>query len=142
MSTPIYEGTTPLVTDRYIITATAGEDLLIGQVVEITADWTAKKATSNPSAKHVGITLTAALNGKKVSIVCRGLARATAYGTITAGDSVGSAVDGKVQTIAVVTATDCNTSAGTAIAINNTRAILGVALAGAASGGTAYILVW
>ena len=141
MSAPFYEGTTPLISDRYIITATAGEDITMGQVVEISADWTVAKPASNPSAKYVGIALTTASSGKKVSIVCRGLARAKAYGTITAGDQVGSGPGGTVETIATVTAEDCNTSAGTAAAINSARSVLGVAIAGAASGGTAYILV-
>jgi len=140
MSTPIYEGTTPLVSDRYIISATAGEDITVGQFVEITADWTVAKPTTNPSTKRTGVALTSALSGKKVGIVCRGLLRGKAYGAITAGDLVGSGPGGTVQTIAPITAVDCNTSAGTAAAINKAMSVLGVAFAGAASGGTAYIL--
>lgn len=145
MSAPIFEGTTPLVSDRYIVTATAGEDLLtIGTLVEITADWTVKASTLTTTAsnKVMGTTLTAAKSGKRITVVCRGLARAIAYGAVTAGDTVAAGPSGTVQTIAQPTATDCNTSAGTAAAISKMVAGLGKALAGAASGGTAYILLF
>lgn len=141
MSAPVFEGTTPHVSDRYITTEIAGEDITIGQVVEITADWTVKKPTTNPSLKKCGISLTSALSGKAVSVLWRGLARAKAYGTISAGDYVGSGPLGTIQTIPGVTAADCNTSAGTASAINQSRAGIGWANAGATSGGTAYVLV-
>jgi hypothetical protein len=144
MSAPTYEGTTPLASDRYIVTAIAGEDLLtIGNVVEISDDWTVKASTltTTPSNKVMGITLTAAKSGKRISVVCRGLARATAYGTINAGDTVAAGPGGTVQTIAQPTSDDCNTSAGTAAVISKMVAGLGKALVGAASGGTAYILL-
>jgi hypothetical protein len=141
MATPVYEGTNPLVSDRYIITATAGEDLTMGEVVEISADWTVAKPTTNPSLKFCGICLTSALSGKKVSVILRGLARAIAYGTITAGDRLGTARYGRVATIADAADADLISSAGIALAINNSRKILGRAIYGAASGGTAYILL-
>jgi hypothetical protein len=126
MSAPIFEGTTPLISDRYIITLTAGEDLPVGVVVEITADWTVKKTTSaTASSKVMGITLTSAKNGGKVSVIARGLARATAYGSISAGDQIASAPAGAVQTYAT----------------KDTCAI-GNALAAATSGGTAYVVFW
>ena len=141
MSAPIYEGTSPLVSDRYIITAIAGEDLTMGQVVEISTDWTVKKPTTNPSTKPFGVCLTSAKNGKSVSVVSRGLVRATAYGTINNGDMVISGPNGTVTTLALLGSGDVNTSAGTATAINNLRGILGTCIAGAASGGSAYILL-
>ena len=141
MSAPVFEGTSPLVADRYTTMEIAGEDLTMGQVVEITADWTVKKPSTNPSVMRCGICLTSALNGKAVTVCWRGLARAKAYGTVTAGDAVSSGPGGTVQTVAAPTATDCNTSAGTATAITKARSILGWANAGTVSGGTAYILV-
>ena len=141
MSTPTFEGTSPLVSDRYIVTAIAGEDLTMGQVVEISTDWTVKKPTANPSTKRMGICLTNAKNGKSVSVICRGLARGTAYGTITAGDMVTSGPSGTITTLELLTASDVTTSAGTATAINTMRGILGTCFAGAASGGSAYILL-
>jgi hypothetical protein len=141
MSAPVFEGTTPLVSDRYVTQEIAGEDLTIGQVVEITADWTVKKPTTNPSLTRCGICQISALNGKAISVLWRGLARAKAYGTITAGDAVGSGPGGTIQTVPAPTATDCNTSAGTAAAITKARNVMGWANAGAASGGSAYILL-
>jgi hypothetical protein len=129
MSAPIYEGTTPLVSDRYIITLTAGEDLAVGVVVELTADWTVKKPTAVNSLKNVGITLTSAKSGGKVTVVCRGICRATAYGNIAVGDQVTNAPANAPGSVT----TDNS---------NKNTSILGQALAAASSGGTAYILLW
>jgi hypothetical protein len=124
MSAPIYEATTPLVSDRFIITLVAGEDLDIGQVVEITADWTVKK-TTGVSYKVKGVTLTKATNGSRASIICRGIVRVTAQGNISVGDQVSSAAYGRVSTYAT-----------------KDSAAIGCAFAAAVSGGTAYIELW
>jgi hypothetical protein len=127
MSTPIFEGTNPLVSDRYIITLTAGEDLAMGVLVELTADWTVKKPTVANSTKVVGITFTSAKNGQKVSVACRGVVRALADGAIAVGDQLtSSALPGYVKTD--------NTTKNTSI--------IGQAAAAATSGGTAYVLLW
>jgi hypothetical protein len=141
LSTPTFEGTSPHIQDRYIIPMIAGEDLTMGQVVEITADNTVKKPTTNPSLKRCGVCMTTAKSGKEISVLWRGRARATAYGTITAGDFVVSGPAGTIQTQAAATSTDCNTSAGTATSINQNRAKLGFCEIGAASGGSAIILI-
>ena len=88
MATPEYEGTAPLISDRYIITMTAGEALSIGDIVEITADYTVKKPTGKNSLKVVGICLTNAANGARVTIVNRGLCRIKTMGTVVAGDQL------------------------------------------------------
>jgi hypothetical protein len=127
MSAPQFEGTSPLISDRYIITMTAGEDLTMGQVVELTDVWTVKKPTAANSKKIVGICLTNALNGKKVSIVCRGICRAIAYGAIAAGDQLTNhSSGGKVKT-------DNST-------LNTT--IIGMSVETIASGGTGVIILW
>lgn len=141
MSLPTFEGTTPLISDRYITPEIAGEDLTMGMVVEISADGTVKKPTTNPSLKRCGICMTTAKSGKEISVLWRGRARATAYGTISAGDFVVSAPGGLIATQAAATATDCNTSAGTATSINQNRAKLGWCEIGAVSGGTAIIFI-
>jgi hypothetical protein len=141
MSLPTFEGTTPLISDRFITPEIAGEDLTIGQVVEITADGTVRKPATNPSLKHCGICMTTAKSGKEISVLWRGRARATAYGTITAGDIIVSGPGGTIQTQAAATATDCNTSAGTATSINQNRAHMGHCEIGAASGGSAIIMI-
>ena len=141
MSTPQLEGISPLISDRFILPEIAGEDLTMGQVVERSADNTVKKPTSNPSLQRCGICLTSALSGKEISVLWRGQARAKAYGTVTYGDAVGSGPGGTVQKVGPATSSDCNTSAGTALAVNRARSIIGWAKAGAVSGGTAVILV-
>ena len=128
MSAPFYEGTGPLVSDRFINTFIAGEDLALGVLVEFTADFTVKKTVAVNSKKVVGLTYTAAVNGAKVSVVCRGLCRAKAYGAITAGDQLcsGPTAPGTVKSD---TAT-----------LNTT--IIGTAAQGIASGATGLILLW
>ena len=115
--------------------------MTMGQVVEITGDYTVAKPTTNPTLKRMGICLTSAASGKSVSVLCRGLARAKAYGTVTAGDKVGSGPGGTIQTIADVAAGDLTSSGAIATAINNTHGKFAVALQGAASGGNAVILM-
>jgi hypothetical protein len=130
MSTPFYEGTTPLISDRYIITMTAGEDLAVGVLVELTSAWAVKKTTTANSLKVVGITLTAASNGGKVTIVCRGICRAKAYGSISAGDQLTSAASASTPGTVVTDNTNKNTS------------IVGMAVEAIASGATGVILLW
>ena len=116
MSAPFLEGTSPHISDRYIITMTAGEDLSVGDIVEITADYTVKKPTSTNSLKIAGICLTNAANGKKVSIINRGVCRIKTFGTVNAGDQL--AVSG-----------------GTAITDNTNKntSIIGIAIKAAVS---------
>ncbi len=139
MSTPNYFSGFPnleasagasLVSDTFVITMLAGEDLVAGYLVEITADFTVKKCQTQNSTKVKGITLTNAKNGSPVSIACRGLVRATAWGSIAAGDQVGSASGG--------------TSAGLIISDNASKntTILGQALQAIPSGGVGIVALW
>jgi Na+-transporting NADH:ubiquinone oxidoreductase subunit NqrA len=127
MAAPQYEGTSPLISDRYIVTFIAGEDLNIGDLVEYSGDWTVKRSTVVVGTKKfAGIVLTKAASGKRVSVVKRGICRVIAYGTLAAGDQV------KPQN-------------GTRMIADNTTlntTIVGQVSAGAASGGTAYIDLW
>ena len=125
---PIYEGTTPLVSDRYIISLTAGVALSMGQVVEIQTDWTVHLPSAANSLKVVGICLTnQATIGRKVSIVCRGVCRATSGGAINAGDQVTNDANGNVITD--------NTS--------KNSSIRGIALTTvSATGQIVYLLLW
>lgn len=119
-----------LVSDSFVITMIAGEDLSPGYLVEITGDFTVKKCQTQNSTKVKGITLTGAKNGSPVSIVCRGLVRAIAWGSIAAGDQIGSASGG--------------TSAGDIISDNSSKntTILGQALQAIASGGVGLVALW
>ncbi|MGA3192671.1 MAG: hypothetical protein ABSD73_09205 [Candidatus Bathyarchaeia archaeon] len=128
MSTWPLEGTTPLIADRFINTYIAGEDLLaVGVFVEITADNTVKKCTTQNSTKIAGVTLTKAYNGQKISIVARGRCRIVPYSSLSAGDQFGSAASG-----------------GTAIQDNSSKnaTILGVCVQGGNSAGTAICDLW
>lgn len=128
MSTPFFEGTTPLISDRFIITMIAGEALSVGQLVELTAAWTVKKPTAINSLKIVGICLTNAASGAKVTIVSRGICRAIANKAIAAGDQItnSGAVPGSIITD--------NASKNTTV--------LGLAVEAIASGGTGTIFLW
>jgi hypothetical protein len=126
MAAPQYEGTTPLISDRYIITMTAGEALSMGNLVELSAAWTVKKTTAVNSLKVVGICLTNAVNGAKVTVVCRGICRAVANLAITWGDQLTSSSAGMVKTD--------NSSKNTTI--------IGMAVESIASGGTGVIFLW
>jgi hypothetical protein len=128
LSTWPLEGTTPLIADRFINTYIAGEDLLaVGVFVEITADNTVKKCTTQNSTKIAGVTLTKAYNGQKISIVARGRCRIVPYSSLSAGDQFGSAASG-----------------GTAIQDNSSKnaTILGVCVQGGNSAGTAICDLW
>jgi hypothetical protein len=141
MATPQYEGTSPLISDAYITSEIAGEDLTMGQIVERSADNTVKKPASNPSLQRCGICFTSALSGKMISVLWRGYARVKAYGTLAYGDAFGSGPGGTAQKVGPATSSQCNTSAGTALAINQARAIMGWVRQGAVSGGTAFVYV-
>jgi hypothetical protein len=136
MSTPIYESTSPLINDRFINSYVAGEDLLPGYLVEMTADWTVKKVRTQASLKVVGITLTNAVAGRSVSVVGRGQCRIKVWGTtLVYGDQFGSGGAGD---------TGGTVSAGTAIQDNTSKGstILGNVVQGGPSGGTAVVNLW
>jgi hypothetical protein len=128
-STPL-EGTTPLISDRYIITCQAGAAITMGQLLYVYTDGTVKPTAAANVKNIIGFALTNQPTvGGKVSVVNRGICRGTAYGTITAGDQITSASGGSGGLIQ----TD-NSSLNTTI--------IGIALQGASSGGTATILMW
>jgi hypothetical protein len=126
MSAPQFEGTSPLISDRYILTMIAGEDLTMGQAVYLSAAWTVKKTTGANMKTFFGICLTSAKSGSKISVLCRGLCRATAYGSIAAGDQLTSYSAGRIET-------DNAT-------LNTT--IIGMAVEAISSGGTGTIVLW
>jgi hypothetical protein len=122
--------------DRFINPYIAGEALSPGSLVEMTADWTVKMVRTQNSAKVVGITLTAAVAGRMVSVVGRGQCRIKVWGTtLVYGDQFASG--GGSDTAGTV-------SAGTAIQDNThlNATILGNVVQGAISGGTAIVNLW
>jgi hypothetical protein len=136
LSAPIFEGTTPVIADRFINIYIAGENLSPGSIVELTGDWTVKMCRTQNSLKVVGITLTGAVAGRMVSVFGRGLGRVKIWGTsVVAGDQFGSGGAGD---------TGGTVSAGTAIQDNASKnsSILGIIVQGAASGATAVCNLW
>ncbi len=104
ISTSNIDGTGPDYSERYRITCIADGAITAGQVVQISGDWKAKVSSSEtPSNDMMGIALTSAADTKTVTVLCRGLNKVTAYGTITAGDYVGSGPNGTMQTITAPT---------------------------------------
>ena len=127
---PFLEGTSPLVSDRYIITlaVASGVTVTMGQVVEVNTDWTVDVPSGANSLKVIGIALTGGTAGQYVSIVCRGVCRAISGGAMNAGDQVtNGASNGQVITD--------NSSKNTSI--------MGIALSTVSSSGqTVYVLLW
>jgi hypothetical protein len=103
----------------------------MGQLLYLTANNTVAPTNAANMKTIVGFALTTPISGagQKVSVVTRGIIRATAYGTINAGDQITSASGGSGGLIQ----TDNST-------LNTT--IIGICIQGAASGGTAIIALW
>jgi len=104
MAAPTLEGTTALISDRYICTFEADTGgVTAGQVVYLSAAWKVKP-TDGARKDVVGVALTTAAAGKKVAVVCRGLVRVVASAAITVNSRIGSAAAGKVAAIAALDA--------------------------------------
>jgi hypothetical protein len=127
LSAPYFEGTTPLIADRYILRFIAGAAITVGQAVELTAAWTVTPtASTSGSYKLMGVALTnASAAGKSVTVICRGLVRATCYGSVSAGDQVCTSLNGTLQTYTT-----------------HDTASVGNAVTAGTSGGTAYFVLW
>jgi hypothetical protein len=130
LSAPIFDGTSPLISDRFILRFIAGEDLVAGVLVELTAAWTVKKPTAANSKKVMGITLTAAKNGASVSVVNRGLCRALMYGSVSPGDQLVSSGDVGYNGYLKADNSTLNTTT------------LGQAVESISSGGTGCLILW
>jgi len=107
MSTTLtLEGTTAFIRDRFLVgELTTLANVTAGQAVKIGAGSSgAVVPTAAVLDTIYGVALINANAGSKVTIVARGLARATAIATMNAGDIVGaSATAGYVATIAETT---------------------------------------
>ena len=76
----------------------ASKDVKKGQVVEISGDMTIAP-TSTASKKVIGVAMFDAKTGEEVAVETEGLFKMKASASITAGDLVESAADGKVATV-------------------------------------------
>ena len=133
MSFPQFDAsgaTGALVADRFMNTFIAGEALNPGVLVELTAAFTVKRPTAANSLKIIGITMTKqATIGGKITVLCRGMTRATAFGSIAYGDQLTSGPASQPGTVQ----TD-NTSKNTTV--------IGIALQAISSGATGIIMMW
>lgn len=77
---------------------TASADVVKGQVVEVSGDMTVAP-TSAASAKVLGVAMFDAKSGENVVVETEGLFKLTASASITAGDIIESAADGKVAKV-------------------------------------------
>jgi hypothetical protein len=133
LSFPSYDAgaTGVLVSDRFINTFIAGEALnSVGLAVYLSAAFTVKRCSGANSMNFIGITMTKQPTvGGKVTVLCRGFARATAWGPVSAGDQLTTGpagIPGTVQTD--------NSSKNTTI--------IGLALQAISSGGTGLVMLW
>ncbi|MGD0204149.1 MAG: hypothetical protein ABSC20_09635 [Candidatus Bathyarchaeia archaeon] len=163
-ATGVFEGTTPLVSDEYLVSALAGSAITMGQALAIQTTSTSFPPTVIPCAtanapNFMGFALTSQpTTGGPITVVCRGVCRAISDGSaaITAGDQITcSATAGQVKTFAPTTDATIGgditapsgggacTASGVAAIINATRTIIGKALtpAVATAGTIFYILV-
>ena len=77
---------------------TASADVVKGQVVEVSGDMTVAP-TSAASAKVLGVAMFDAKSGENVVVETEGLFKLVASASITAGDIIESAADGKVAKV-------------------------------------------
>jgi hypothetical protein len=133
MSFPQFDAgaTGVLIADRFINTFVAGEDLTGGPglAVYLSGAFTVKRVNAANMTTFVGITITKAAAGAEVTVLCRGIARAKAYGSVSAGDQLTTGPanqPGEIQT-------DNNSKNST---------IIGMALQAISSGGTGIIMLW
>jgi putative intracellular protease/amidase len=83
------------------------------------------------------VALTGGAAGKKITVICRGLVRATASGAISMGARISSSTAGKVAAVAVMAApgSDTYTTAAMQAQLDKTEQWIGRALTAATNDG-------
>jgi hypothetical protein len=126
------EGTTALISDRYLITAEvdSGATVTAGNVVYISAaGYIPKvKATDGVRKDVIGVALTSGTAGKKITVICRGLVRVTVSGAVSAGQRITSWANGAVAGIAAMTAPASYVQATVQTELDKTEQWIGRAL--------------
>lgn len=103
MATPTYEGTTALINDNFLPTIQADGSVTGGQVVYISGAYKAK-VTDGARKDVYGVALITGADGKKITVVRRGIVRVKASGAISAGSRIASDAMGKVQAVGTTSA--------------------------------------
>jgi Uncharacterized conserved protein (DUF2190) len=117
------------------ITMGVAAAITAGRLVEINGARTVQMAAA-ASQKVVGVACQTSdgTSTDKITVATGGVWALIASGTVTAGDAVIAAANGQVATVPVVTTP-------TAADVNNTRALVGVALTTATNGNPVYVLL-
>ena len=138
MSTPYanLEGTTPLISDRFINTFMAGAAITVGQLLYLNGgDFTVKPQPGTANLYTiVGVAAATRASGKTVPVITMGLVRVTAYGSISAGDQVCSA-SGGTSGVGLI-------QSDTGGAGKKDTSIIGMAIQAISSGATGIILLY
>ncbi len=133
------EGTTALVSDRYLITAEVdtGATVTAGQVVYVSAAGFIPKVKPSDGARKdvIGVALTGGAAGKKITVICRGLVRVTASGAISVAARISSSTAGKVAAVVVMTAPSSYVQATIQTELDKTEQWIGRALTAASTDG-------
>ena len=139
MSSPFaqLEGQTPLISDRFIITLMAGANITIGQLLYLNGtDFTVAPAPGTQNLTTiVGVAMATRASGKTVPVLCMGLCRVKAWGSIAAGDQVTSASGGTAG-VGLVQSDTGESSA------QKNATVIGQALQAISSGATGIIVLW
>ena len=149
----LFEGTTPLVSDRYLITAVVdtGATVTPGQVVYISTAGLPPLVTptTGPSKAVIGVALTGGGAGVPITVICRGLVRVTTSGSVTVGQRLTSAAVGQVAAVAAMVAPtggssqyyDTTTATALQAQLDKTEQWIGRALTAATGSGVIYALL-
>ncbi len=149
------EGTTALVSDRYLISAQVdtGATVTAGQVVYISNPGfiPAVKPTDGLRKDVVGVALTGGAAGKTITVICRGLVRVTASGSISTAQRIASDASGQVQAVAAMSAPaggatqyyDTATATALQTQLDKTEQWIGRAITASSTSGTViYALIY
>jgi hypothetical protein len=135
------EGTSALVSDRYLITAEVDSAATVtaGNVVYISAAGYIPKVKPTDGARKdvIGVALTSGTAGKKITVICRGLVRVVASGVINAAARISSSTAGKVASVAAMAApgSDTYTTAAMQTQLDKAEQWIGRALTAATQDG-------
>ncbi len=149
------EGTTALVSDRYLISAQVdtGSTVNAGQVVYVSAAGFIPviKPTDGTRKDVIGVALTGGTAGKTITVICRGLVRLTASGVISVASRIVSDANGQVKAVSAMTAPtggasqyyDTTTASALQAQLDKTEQWIGRALSAAVnSGDVIYALIY
>lgn len=127
---------TPVFTPSKVIPLTASGAVAGGDILAVSGDGTVAKCTSLAATSYIGVAGNDAAANARVTVYCRGYVHeSVADGTVTAGDQVTttSTAGRQVKSLPAANISGVPPLAGDInTAVNNARAVIGVALKTAA----------